>query len=96
MTDEALVVDTAKLRSNSQAHAEIAERLSSMVASLSADVDVSHGAIASSVRAALDDVFDARAEALRTVATSGNRLAELLHETARVYDAGDEQAARRL
>lgn len=98
MSDGLFRVETTELRSKAQVHAEIAERLSSMIAppSSTTGVATSHGSIASNVSDALDEALAARAEALRATSRESEQLADLLLRAAQAYDAADEQSARRL
>ena len=61
-----------------------------------AGVEMSHGPIASAVSAALGELLGARQGTIKTTATSGNTISELLQKAAQLYDEGDQKGAATL
>ena len=67
-----------------------------MLTGAAADVEASHGAIASAVNAALGNVLGARDGTIQTTANSGSTISELLQKAAQMYEQGDEKGATAL
>lgn len=99
MTGDPLYVDPDGVRSYSQIHDEVVAGLTQLMGTAApeaADVQTSHGAIASAVSTALNAVLGSRQGTMQTTATSGSTISELLQKAAQMYEQGDKEGATKL
>ena len=96
---ERLFVQTDGVLSYAEIHDQVASGLSQLIgagADGAAAVRTTHGSIAAAVDAALSGVLGTRQGTMRTTATSGTTIGEILKNAARLYDEGDLQGAEKL
>jgi hypothetical protein len=94
-----LYVQPDGVRSYSQIHDEVVAGLTQLMGAAApeaADVQTSHGAIASPVSTALSAVLVSRGGTMQTTATSGSTISELLQKAAQMYEQGDQKGAATL
>ncbi len=95
MTDP-LFVQTDGVRKYSELHSQVVSGLSGLTGAEGTGVQHSHGAIASAVSGALNDVLGGRGSTLGVTSTTASTIADLLQKAAGAYAAGDEEGASRL
>ncbi|KAA0113679.1 ESX-1 secretion-associated protein [Mycolicibacterium sp. P9-22] len=95
MTDP-LFVQTDGVRNYSELHSQVGSGLSGLTSAEGTGVQHSHGAIASAVSGALNDVLGGRGSTLGATSTTASTIADLLQKAAGAYAAGDEEGASRL
>ena len=95
MTDP-LLVQTDGVRKYSELHSQVVSGLSGLTGAEGTGVQHSHGAIASAVSGALNDVLGGRGSTLGVTSTTASTIADLLQKAAGAYAAGDEEGASRL
>ena len=90
---EPLSVDTDGVRAFGDIHTGVATGLGALATGApgSAEVAMSHGAIASGVNSALAATLGSRSGSMNATQGSAKRLAELLHQAALAYERGDER-----
>jgi hypothetical protein len=99
MTGDPLYVQPDGVRSYSQIHDQVAAGLSQMIGAAApeaAEVQNSHGVIASAVSSALSQALGGRQGALRATSASAQTISELLQKAAQMYEHGDRKGAAAL
>ncbi len=94
-----LYVQPDGMRSHAQIHDEVVAGLSQLMGTAvpeAADVQTSHGAIASAVSTALSGVLGSRQGTLAATGSSGSAISQLLQKAAKMYESGDQNGAATL